>query len=352
MPALAPFVEAMPRPSPSDFLRLANAYLHECAAAGCTTVNDAGVGLMGGVEEGALYAALAQQPDAAVRISCFAVGSLLDQWGKTPGVGPGQGNERFHWAAIKYWGDGSTQGGTAALQQPYLNLSGGESPNYLAYTFDDLLANVRQAHNLGWQVSIHCNGDGALAQALDVFETVLREAPRPDHRHRIEHCTVADEAQLERMQRLGLSPSFLMNHVYYWGRVLRDELLGAERAERLDPAGSLVRLGMPFSLHCDAGTTPVGPLSYVQTAVTRMMRDGGEVLGPDQRVSVDEALKAVTSYPAWQLRMDHLVGSLEVGKQADLVLLDRDPRAVDPTTIGSIKVVETWLDGQRVGGAS
>jgi predicted amidohydrolase YtcJ len=350
MPALTPFVQAMPRPSPADFLRLANAYLRQCAAAGCTTVNDAGTGLMAGVEEAKIYAALARQPDAAVRISCFAVGSLLDEWVKTPGVGPGQGDERFHWAAIKYWADGSTQGGTAALQQPYLNASAGETPSsYLTYTFDDLLANVRRAHDLGWQVTVHCNGDAAVGQALDVFETILREAPRADHRHRIDHCTVADEAQMERMQRLGLSPSFLMNHVYYWGRVLRDDLLGAERAERLDPAGSAVRLGMPFSLHCDAATTPVGPLSYVQTAVTRRMRDNGEVLGPDQRVSVDEALKAVTSYPAWQLRRDHLVGSLEVGKLADLVLLDSDPRAVDPTTIGSIKVVETWLDGQRVG---
>ena len=220
------------------------------------------------------------------------------------------------------------------------------------YTADDLLANIRRAHGLGWQVTVHCNGDAAVEQALDAFETVLREAPRADHRHRIDHCTVADDAQLGRMHALGLTPSFFMDHVYYWGRVLRDEFLGAERAARLDPAGSAVRLGMPFSLHCDAGTTPVGPLSYVQTAVTRRMRDNGEVLGPDQQVSVDEALKAVTSYPAWQLRMDDLVGSLEVGKRADLVLLDADPRAVEPSAIGAIKVVETWLDGQRVGGAS
>jgi predicted amidohydrolase YtcJ len=348
MPALTPFVQAMPRPSASEYLRLVNAYLRQCAAAGCTTVNDAGTGLMAGVEEATMYRTLAEQPNAPVRISCFAVGSLLDEWVKTPGVGPGQGDERFHWAAIKYWADGSTQGGTAALRQPYLNAPAGDTTSYLAYTHDDLLANVRRAHGLGWQVSVHCNGDAALDQALDVFETVLREAPRPDHRHRIEHCTVADEAQMERLHRLGLTPSFLMNHVYYWGRVLRDELLGAARTDRLDPAGSAVRLGMPFSLHCDAATTPVGPLSYVQTAVTRLMRDNGEVLGPDQRVSVEEALKAVTSYPAWQLRLDHLVGSLEVGKLADLAVLDRDPRAVDPTTIRSIQVVETWLGGQAV----
>jgi predicted amidohydrolase YtcJ len=307
---------------------------------------------MAGVDEAKMYEALAHQPGAPVRLSCFPIGSLLDQWLKTSGVGPGQGDERLHWSAMKYWADGSTQGGTAALRQPYLNASAGETASYLNYTNDDLLANVRRAHGLGWQVTVHCNGDAAVDQALDVFETVLREAPRPDHRHRIDHCTLADDAQLERMQRLGCSPSFLMNHVYYWGRVLRDDLLGPERAERLDPAGSAARLGMPFSLHCDAATTPVGPLSYVQTAVTRRMRDNGEVLGPDQRVSVEEALKAVTSYPAWQLRMDQLVGSLEVGKRADLVLLDHDPRAVDPTTIGSIQVVETWLDGQRVGRAS
>jgi predicted amidohydrolase YtcJ len=345
--ALGPIIKAMPHPSPAEFLRLATAYLRGAAAAGCTTVNDAGVGLMTGVQDGAVYAALAEQPGAPVRISGFAIGSLVDEWAKAPGVGPGQGSERFHWAAMKYWADGSTQGGTAALQQPYLNAPN-DTTNYLNYTRDDLLANVQRAHGLGWQVAIHCNGDAAVEQALDVYETVLGEAPRADHRHRVEHCTIASDAQLERMHRLGVTPSFLMNHVYYWGRVLRDDLLGPARAERLDPAGTAVRLAMPFSLHCDAATTPVAPLSYVQTAVTRLMRDGDAVLGPEQRVSVEEALKAVTSYPAWQLRLDHLVGTLEVGKRADLALLERDPRTADPTTIRSIRVLETWVDGQRV----
>jgi predicted amidohydrolase YtcJ len=100
-------------------------------------------------------------------------------------------------------------------------------------------------------------------------------------------------------------------------------------------------------MHCDYSMSPPEPLRYLQTAVTRRLRDGGDVLGPDQCILVDAALKAVTIHPAHQLRMDHLVGSLEVGKLADLVILEQNPRAVDPNALAAIKVVETWLGGEQ-----
>jgi predicted amidohydrolase YtcJ len=158
---------------------------------------------------------------------------------------------------------------------------------------------------------------------------------------------LASQDQLERIKRLGVSPTFLMNHVYYWGRVFRDEILGPERAAALDPVNSCLKLGLSFSLHSDSFTTPIAPLTYVQTAVTRIMRDGGEVLGPDERIGVAEALKAVTIYPAGQLGIDALTGSLEIGKYADLALLDQDPSVADPNAIGAIRVLETWLGGER-----
>jgi len=123
--------------------------------------------------------------------------------------------------------------------------------------------------------------------------------------------------------------------------------LGPARAERLDPAGEALRLGIPFSFHCDAFTTPCAPLSYIQTAVTRQMRTSGAVLGEQQRIPVDEAIKAVTLAPAYQLFLDQEIGSLEPGKRADFVVLGNDPRRVAPDMIGQIPVVETWLDGVK-----
>jgi predicted amidohydrolase YtcJ len=113
----------------------------------------------------------------------------------------------------------------------------------------------------------------------------------------------------------------------------------------MSPLASDFAFDLLVSLHSDAPATPVEPLQYVQTAVTRTIRGGREVLGPDQRVTVDQALKTVTLYPAYQSFLDDKVGSLEVGKLADLVVLDRNPRAVDPFEIGKIAVLETYIGG-------
>lgn len=347
-PAYAPFMAAMPPVTPEQLLALTARLLRLFAAGGCTTINDAGVGVFLGPAEAGMLERLAQAPETPVRISGFPVGLHFDQW-VARGFQPGQGTDRLRYTAIKFWADGSTQGLTAALREPYL---GTTNRGALNYAFDDLRAQVQRAHDAGWPVAIHANGDAALEQALDVFEAVLAQSPRADHRHRVEHCTVNDDAQLERLARLGVTPTFLIGHVHYWGRVFRDRLLGPERAAHLDPAGTALRLGIPFSLHCDYNVTPPEPLHYLQTAVTRRMRDGGEVLGPEQRIPIDAALRAVTLYPAHQLRLEHLVGSLEVGKLADLVILDQNPRAVDPDTLGSLRVVETWLGGVQQPAAS
>jgi predicted amidohydrolase YtcJ len=346
-PSYAPFIAAMPQITPEQLTALTTGLLRLFAANGCTTVNDAGVGILSR-DETTLLEALAQVPETPVRISGFLTGLRLDEW-VAAGLAPGQGTDRLRYTAIKFWTDGSTQGLTAALREPYL---GTTNRGALNYAREDLEAQVQRAHDLGWQVAIHANGDAALDQALDVYEAVLARSPRADHRHRIEHCTVNDDAQIERLARLGVTPSFLIGHVHYWGRVFRDRILGPDRAAHLDPTGTALRLGIPFSLHCDFSVTPPEPLRYMQTAVTRRMRDGGEVLGPEQRIPVDAALEAVTIYPAHQLRMDHLVGSLAVGKLADFVILDQNPRTVDPDSLASLQVTETWLGGVQQHGAT
>jgi predicted amidohydrolase YtcJ len=364
-PALAPFLAKLPSPSPQQMLELVQQTLWQFQRAGCTTVNDNGMGL-NGLSDFALLAALATAPSAPLRISGFPIEQMLaevDGYLQTPSSAPAEfpkglqavttasgarvyrlPGDNFQLTGIKIWQDGSAQGLTAALRQPYLNSTSTGFPNY---TQEQLTDRVQGVHDAGWMCSIHCNGDAAVEAALNAFETALTKSPRPDHRHRIDHCTVTEPRQIERIARLGLTPSFLINHIYYWGDVFKDAILGAPRAERLDPAGECVRLGVPFSLHCDAFTTPCAPLSYIQTAVTRKTRDSGQVLGADLRISVEDAIKAVTLWPAHQLFQEDEKGSLEPGKLADLVVLAKDPRRVPPDEIAAIEVVETWLGGEQ-----
>ncbi len=185
----------------------------------------------------------------------------------------------------------------------------------------------------------------AIDAALDALEGALASDPRADHRHRIEHCSVNRSEHIARMAASGISPSFLIGHVRWWGKAFRDRLLGPERTAFYDPCASALAGGLRISLHSDWNVTPLQPLRYVQDAATRIMAEGGEVLNPGERISVEAALRAVTIDAAWQCRADDVSGSIETGKYADLVLLEEDPTAVDPTTIQDIAVSQTRLGG-------
>lgn len=166
-------------------------------------------------------------------------------------------------------------------------------------------------------------------------------------RHRIEHCSILHDDQIVRMKALGISPPFLIGHVHYWGRAFRDRLLGLERANRLDPCRSaLAGGGGRISLHSDYNVTPIDPLRCIENAVLRDMNEGGGVLNLDECISPSEAIRAVTIDAAWQCHLNETCGSLEVGKAADLVVLEQDPTMVSPDTLRSIRIHSTWLDGE------
>jgi predicted amidohydrolase YtcJ len=149
------------------------------------------------------------------------------------------------------------------------------------------------------------------------------------------------------MKELGVTPSFFVAHVYYWGDRHRDIFLGPERAERISPLGSALRLGVRMTVHNDTPVTPVDPLMLAWTAVNRVTRDG-KVLGPRERISVVEALRSVTIEAAWQNFEDGGRGSIEPGKLADFVVLAENPLAVDVARIKDIAVLETIVGGHTV----
>jgi predicted amidohydrolase YtcJ len=248
--------------------------------------------------------------------------------------------------AMKIVGDGSNQTRSASQTIPYL---GGSDKGQNNFTGDEMKAMVAEVKAQGWPVSIHANGDAALDNALDAIEAVYGANP-PTGVNRIEHCTITRPDQIERMARLGVQPSFLMNHVYFYGAAYRDALFGPERAGRMDPAADCVKLGLPFTLHTDAPCSNIGTLQLIQTAVTRKCSVDGSVLGAEQSVSLTEALKAVTVYAAGQIGMADRLGTLESGKEADVTILESDPYKVDPDRIMDIKVSETWVGGRKMHG--
>ena len=163
----------------------------------------------------------------------------------------------------------------------------------------------------------------------------------------VQHATLARQDQLERMKRLGAEPSFLPDLLYLYGAAYRDEILGPERTEFMEPMAACVKAGIPFSLHTDAPVSPAGPLRLVQIAVTRRCVIDNSVIGADQAVTIDEALKAITIHAARQIGLEDSIGTLEPGKEADLTILESDPYKVSPDAIADIKVSETWVAGER-----
>ena len=157
------------------------------------------------------------------------------------------------------------------------------------------------------------------------------------------------EKEVALAQKLGVTPSMTIGHVGFWGEIFHDHVLGHERADRIDPTGSLTKRGVRFSFHSDSPVSPYYPLQYISTGASRLWQTPPrKVLGQQQRVAVDRAIKAVTLDAAYALFSEDKVGSLEPGKWADLVILDQNPRTTAPAKISEIKVQETWVNGKRV----
>jgi predicted amidohydrolase YtcJ len=262
-------------------------------------------------------------------LACRTSASVMfdDMKGLTPwrSLGLGKGapvdNSLFSLYGVKIIGDGSNQTETGAQTKPYLNSGSKGLPNFDAALLKSMVAEVKA---FGLPVQVHCNGDYAVDIALDAIEAAY--AGSSDYGvNRIEHSTMARPDQILRMKTLNVQPSFLMNHVRFYGAALRDQIFGPERAAFMDPAGACVKAGLAFTLHTDAPCTPPGPLALIGTAMTRRCVIDNSVVGADQAISLDDAIRAVTIHAVRQLGQGGRLGSLEKGKEADFTILESDP---------------------------
>ena len=244
---------------------------------------------------------------------------------------------------IKVVVDGSIQGFTARLKWPgYFN----GSPQGLWYVSPDQLREVIELtlkENI--QIHTHTNGDQATELVLDTLENALLKHPSNDHRFTLQHCQLANSSQFRRMKKLGLCVNLFANHLYYWGEEHYGKTVGPERAERMNSCKTALDNNVPLAIHSDAPVTPLGPLFTAWCAVNRQTISG-RILGESERISIDQALRAITLGAAYTLKLDSEIGSIEVGKKADFAVLEDDPYDVSPENIKDIKVWGTVQSGR------
>ncbi len=253
------------------------------------------------------------------------------------GLVTGFGNEMVRLGFVKIFADGSLGARTAALKQPYTDKP--ETCGMLIYSQRRLNRLVLKAHRAGWQLAVHAIGDKAIESVIKAFSKALKKFPRENHRHRIEHCSVLNPRLIRRMKRLGLiasvQPHFIVSDFWVVDRV------GMERARWVYPFKTLLKEGVMVASGSDCPVEPISPLLGVWAAVARKSFS-------EESLTVEEVLKTYTLNAAYASFEEARVGTIEVGKLADLVVLSDDPFRVAPEALRNIGVEMTIVGGKIV----
>ncbi|MFT4773555.1 MAG: putative amidohydrolase YtcJ, partial [Ilumatobacter sp.] len=256
--------------------------------------------------------------------------------------------DRLRTAGLKIVLDGSIQGFTAKMKWPGYFSPGGQAPadhGVWMVPPEQLIDMVRPFHERRINTHVHCNGDMTIDLWIDVVEQLLLESAWLDHRYTVQHSQLTSPAQYRRMAKLGMCANIFTNHIWYWGDQHHDITVGPERARRMEACATAERLGVSFSIHSDAAVTPLGHLHTMWCAVNRIT-PSGRVLGENERISAESALRSVTTGAAYQLHADDEFGSVECGKAADFTVLEESPLTIDPMGIKDIGVWGTIVGGQ------
>ncbi|WP_062530608.1 amidohydrolase [Demequina rhizosphaerae] len=316
---------------------------------GCTTATDLAsfdAVRPGGLE---LLAEVTGREDFSLRLVPATFGGMTKSAEEAEGMAAlvksvqGKGNDKLHLGTVKLMLDGSIQQHTAKLQDPgYVCGHDDGIWNTDAETFR---AQVSAFHKAGLNIHVHCNGDEATEVFCDAVEEVLAESPRWNHRHTVTHSQLTTRAQYKRMAELGMGANIFSNHIWYWGDQHIDLTVGPDRVQRMNAARTALDSGVKIALHCDTPVTPLDPLATASYAAERRTPTGRS-WGDAERISVKEALEAITIGPAYLLKLDHLVGSIVPGKFADFAVLDRDPFEVaEAKELRDINVLGTVVGG-------
>jgi predicted amidohydrolase YtcJ len=308
------------------------------AKAGVTSSTDA----YGSPDDLRAYQDAREAGELHARIYCMIGYTQLERM-IAAGIRTGFGDEWIRVGGMKATCDGSISERTARLSQPYVGRP--DDFGMIVADADELYAYAGKAHEAGWQVGIHANGDVGIGMVLDLYERLQRERPRRDPRFRIEHCTVINDNLVQRMKALGVIPTPFSTYVYFHGEKMQE--YGAERLDSMFALRSFIDAGIRPTLASDYPPGPFEPMMALQSMVTRTDITG-KTWGPRQKITVEEALRVCTLNGAYASFEEHEKGSLEPGKLADVVVLGRNPLEEDPASLVTIPVERTMVGGNWV----
>jgi hypothetical protein len=258
---------------------------------------------------------------------------------------------RYRIGGLKITLDGSPQGRTAWRTIPYLIPPDGQKAGYAGYPAipDTKLVEslFDEAYQKQWPVKVHANGDAAIDQMIAAMNPVHAKYGPADRRNVLIHGQFVRRGdQLDALKELQVIASLFPMHTFYWGDWY-DQIIGPELAQQISPIKTALNKGLIVTSHTDAPVALPNLMQVMWATVNRTSRSG-KVMGPDERLTPIEALKAITLWGAYQHFEDKTKGSIEVGKLADLVILDRNPLTIDPATINQVRVMETIKEGRTV----
>ena len=337
----------IPAPSIETLLKCIKKAQEIYSSYGLTTAQDAGV------DENLhqLLSLAAQKNELIMDVVGQAVQHVTLKLLKNEGTPKREYVNHYKLLGGKTWLDGSPQGTTAWLTKPYYEVPEGESKDYCGYgTQEDkeVTDYFKSLIENNIQVNVHCNGDAAADQFIRCYKKALEETgSQTDLRPVMVHAQTVREDQLDAMKELGIIPTFFLDHIWFWGDYHYDSVFGPERANRLSPAKSALRRNMNFTLHQDSPVKMPNQILAIHNAVNRQTQSG-RILGEDQRLTVMEAIKALTLNAAYQYFEEETKGSIEEGKLADFVILDRNPLEVESSKIKEINVLETIKEGNTI----
>jgi predicted amidohydrolase YtcJ len=330
--------EGAPEPTRAQAYEGAKTILEECASVGLTCIYD----LVGRSE---IRAAIDLKNDnkLPIRVRMDVTIDLLDEMDKL-GIYRGIGDDWLRICGLKYFFDGAISARTAAVSEPYL-----DKPDFygvMATTREIATDILTKAYKKGYRISAHANGDRAIEMYLDIIEELQEEYPRQDPRNRDIHCTVINDTLVERIKHLQILPTIFGPYAYYHGDKLIPSF-GEKRLESMFAARSFLDADVMISAHSDHPCAPFPPLMAIHALVNRQTK-AGKPIGQKQKISVIEALKLYTTHAAFHSYDENLIGSIESGKQADMVVLGEDILEVPTEKIIDIPIEMTIIEGRVV----
>ena len=329
---------ALKTPSRADYRKGAALISGELARRGVTSVCDAD-----GAPEGLQgFQDARDAGELHTRVYFFVGYAHLDAF-MAAGIHSGFGDEWLRVGAVKLYADGSISERTALLSTPYEGR--GDFRGISRASREELYAQARKAYLAGWQVGTHANGDVAIDTVLGIYEQLLRETPRRDPRFRLEHCTVVNPALIARIKALGAIPVPFAGYVYFHAEKMR--FYGDERLKHMFAMRDFLDAGIPAPSSSDYTASPSMPALWLRSQVTRAGADG-HVWGPNQRISVTEAIRCGTVNGAHASFEEGIKGRLEPGQLADLVVWDRDLLVIDPLALSEARPERTMVGGRWV----